>query len=102
MKKTALITCAALFAATAAPALAGEAPRSEARVQTARIVLTVCDRDALTQAAFRNQNGPRPVFVSVDEVLNARAAGERWSEPRCISAGQQQRLAQRLNAAPQR
>jgi hypothetical protein len=96
MKKTPLIACAALFAASAAPAFAGEAPRPEPRFQTARIVVALCERDPLTQAAFRSQHGPRPEFVTADQVLSARASGERWSAPRCMTAGEHQRLNQVL------
>ncbi|CAN5118125.1 hypothetical protein BH10PSE1_BH10PSE1_30840 [soil metagenome] len=100
MKKTALIACAALFAASAAPAFAGEAPRSEPRFQTARIVVDMCERDPLTQAALRNQHGGRPVFVTVDEVLSARASGERWTGSRCMTAREHQRLTRLLGSRP--
>lgn len=96
MTKTALIACAALFAASAAPAFAGEAARSEPRFQTARIVVDLCERDPLTQAALRNQHGARPVYVTAEQVLSARASGERWSAPRCMTASQHQQLTQRL------
>jgi len=94
MTKTALIACAALVAATAAPAFAGEAPRARTQESNARILVSVCERDALTQAAFRRNYGPNPVYVSADQVLNAQASGERWSTPRCMSAGEHRRLAQ--------
>ncbi|RZJ04045.1 MAG: hypothetical protein EON89_09260 [Brevundimonas sp.] len=95
MTKTALIACAALFASTAAaPVSAGEASRTRASDSNARIVVSLCERDALTQAAFRRNFGPNPVFVTADRVLSAQAAGERWSEPRCMSAGEHRRLAQ--------
>ncbi|CAN5136938.1 hypothetical protein BH09PSE1_BH09PSE1_24860 [soil metagenome] len=97
MKTTALIACAALFAASAVPAFAGEAPRAAAAATpTARIVVSLCERDPLTQAAFRSQHGANPVFVTADQVVNARAAGERWSEARCMTASQHQQLTQRL------
>ena len=93
MTKTALIACAALVASTA-PAFAGEAPRARTQDTSARIVVSLCERDALTQAAFRRNFGPNPVFVTADRVLSAQAVGERWSEPRCMSAGEHRRLAQ--------
>lgn len=98
MTKTALIACA-LFAATTAPAFAGEAPRTAppAAQSSARVLVTVCERDALTQAAFRQNYGARPVYVTSEQVLNARAAGERWSAPRCMTTGGHQRLTQALN-----
>ncbi len=91
------LSLAALASATAAPVLAGEAPaRASARSTSqpaAQIVVAVCERDALTQAAFRQNYGPHPVYVTADEVLSARAAGERWSAPRCMNARQHSRLA---------
>lgn len=99
MTKTALIACA-LFAATAAPALAGEASRTAppAAQSPARVLVAVCERDALTQAAFRQNYGSRPVYVTAEQVLNARAAGERWSAPRCMTTSGHQRLTTALNS----
>jgi predicted dehydrogenase len=98
MTRTALIACA-LFAATAAPAFAGEAPRAAqpATQSSARVLVAVCERDALTQASFRQNYGARPVYVTAEQVLSARAAGERWSAPRCMTTGGHQRLTQALN-----
>ena len=98
MTKSALIAYA-LFAATAAPAFAGEAPRAAqpASQSSARLLVSVCERDAMTQAAFRRNYGASPVYVTADQVLNARAAGERWSAPRCMTASGHQRLTQALN-----
>lgn len=89
------LSLAALASATAAPALAAEAPRAAARASqpTGQFVVALCERDALTQAAFRQNYGPRPVYVTADEVLSARASGERWSTPRCMTARQHSRLA---------
>jgi len=99
MIKTALIACAALFVATAAaPASASEAARARASDSNARIVVSVCERDALTQAAFRRNHGPNPTFVTAEQVLSAQASGERWSAPRCMSAGEHRRLAQLARA----
>ncbi|GAA0647315.1 hypothetical protein [Brevundimonas lenta] len=90
MTRNALIACA-LFAATAAPsfASAGEAPRPDTDAQVA---VTLCERDALTQAAFRRNHGPSPEFVTAADVMRAREAGERWAEPKCISVRQQREL----------
>ena len=95
-----MIACAALFAASTAPAFAGEAPSAATRTSdsAARIVVSLCERDALTQASFRSQHGPRPVYVTADQVLTARASGERWAEARCMTSGEHQRLTQRLGA----
>lgn len=97
MIRTAFIACA-LFAATAAPALAGEAPRTTqpAAQPSARVVVALCERDAMTQAAFRRNYGAHPVYVTANQVMSARASGERWSAPRCMRAGEHQRLNQAL------
>jgi len=96
MTRTTMIACAALFAATAAPALAGQNPRAEQQASTARIVVVQCERDALTQASFRRNHGARPEFVTTEQVLSARASGERWATPRCMTASEHRRLSQRL------
>ena len=103
MTKTALIACAALFVASAAaPASAGEAARTRASDANARIVVSVCERDALTQAAFRRNYGGQPTFVTADQVLAARASGERWAEARCMTAGEHNRLNQAMAPRPTR
>lgn len=76
----------------AAPAFAGDATQP-----TGRINVAVCERDALTQAAFRQNYGANPVYVTADQVLAARASGERWSAPRCMSASEYQRLNQAMS-----
>jgi len=83
---------AATLLSAAAPAFAGDAQRSAD--SNSRINVTVCERDALTQAAFRRNYGPNPVYVTADQVLSAQASGERWSAPRCMSAGEHRRLTQ--------
>ncbi len=93
MMRTALVACTLLLAA---PAFADEAPRAASPRSEARIAVTVCERDALTQAAFRDQHGPSPTYVTADDVLAARDAGERWAESRCMTARQHLELRQRL------
>ena len=98
MTRTALIACA-LFAATSAPAFAGDTHAGQPAAQTpARVVVALCERDAMTQAAFRRNYGSRPVYVTADQVMSARASGERWSGTRCMRAGEHQRLNQALGA----
>lgn len=81
--------------AVAAPSLAQQ--RVAAPAQAApELVVMLCDVDALSQPAFRSVNGARPVFVTADEVLGARAAGQSWSAPRCMTPTQHQRLTQRM------
>ncbi len=94
---TAFTVAAATLLASTAPALAGEAPRTTRVSQpAARIVVTQCDRDALTEAAFRSDYGSRPVFVTAEQVISAQATGERWAAPRCMTASEHRRLTERL------
>ena len=95
MNKIALIACAALTAASAAPAFAGDTARATSASQ-APIRVQLCDVDALSQPAFRSVDGARPVFVTADEVLAARASGAQWDGTRCMNAVQHQRLTNAL------
>ena len=96
MMKTASIACAALMlTAAAAPALALESTRTAQG--SGQYIVRLCDVDALSQPAFRNVDGARPVFVTADEVLSARATGERWTSVRCMTPVQHQRLTQRMS-----
>lgn len=95
MTNTALIA-AVLAAAATTPAFAVEGP-TPARAGTAPIQVMLCDIDALSQPAFRRVDGARPVFVTADEVVAARAARVRWETPRCMTAVQHQRLINRLD-----
>jgi len=82
---------AATLLSAAAPAFAGGSTQTSGRIN-----VTVCERDALTQAAFRRNYGGQPNFVTADQVLSARASGERWAETRCMTAGEHQRLTQAM------
>ncbi|WP_269516190.1 hypothetical protein [Brevundimonas subvibrioides] len=95
MSRTALIACLML---ASAPAFAGEVPGAAPRDPgaTARIAVTVCERDALTQASFRDQHGPSPQYVTANDVLAARDAGERWAQARCMTGRQHRELRERL------
>jgi hypothetical protein len=87
----------ATFAVAAATLLSASAPAFAQTSQApSRINVTVCERDALTQAAFRRNYGGSPQFVTADQVLAARASGERWTEARCMTAGEHQRLTQAM------
>jgi len=91
---------AATLLSAAAPAFAGDAQRSAD--SNSRINVTVCERDALTQAAFRRNYGGQPTFVTADQVLAARASGERWAEARCMTTGEHNRLNQAMAPRPTR
>ncbi len=86
-----IAVAAATLLSAAAPAFAGDASHSAGRIN-----VSVCERDALTQAAFRQNYGANPVYVTADQVLSARASGERWSAPRCMTASEHQRLNQAM------
>ena len=92
-----IAVAAATLLSAAAPALAGEAPRTMRTSEaSARIMVTQCERDPLTQAAYRRDHGARAVYVTADQVLSARASGERWSAPRCMTASEHRRLTDQL------
>lgn len=57
-----------------------------------------CGRDDSTARVFRRQHGTRPVFVTADHVLAARASGEGWSAPRCMTARERARLVQMMGS----
>jgi hypothetical protein len=91
-----LAVAAATLLSAAAPAFAGDAPRTSGAAPMGRINVALCERDALTQAAFRSSYGARPVFVTVEQVMSAEASGERWSSPRCMTSAEHRRLTQTL------
>lgn len=92
---------AATLLSAAAPAFAGDAQQRSTDTN-GRINVTLCERDALTQAAFRRNYGAQPTFVTADQVLAARASGERWTEARCMTAGEHNRLNQAMAPRPTR
>ena len=57
----------------------------------------MCDSDMATRSAYRRDFGTRPVFMTAEQVLQARATGETWSAPRCMNAREHNRLTQTLN-----
>lgn len=89
-----LSAVAALAASVTAPAFAEQA--TVAPVGAQRVVM-LCDSDVATRAAYRRDFGTRPVFVTADQVLRARATGEVWATPRCMTAREHGRLTQTLN-----
>jgi hypothetical protein len=97
----------ALLLAGAAPALAQTPERSPqsptpqpTRVSTAqpqRVVL-ICDADAATRTAFTRQYGAEPVFLSAREAVEAKAAGQGWTTPRCMTEREHARYARLTQA----
>ena len=94
---TTIAAVAALAASVAAPAPAHQVRLpSEAPAGAQRVVM-MCTNDAATRSAFRREHGAAPTFVTAEQVLQARATGETWSAPRCMSAREHGRLTQTLN-----
>ena len=96
----------ALLLAGAAPALAqtpAQSPHSQpqpTRVSTAqpqRVVL-ICDADAATRSAFARQYGAAPVFLTAREAAEARATGQAWTTPRCMTEREHGRYLQLTQA----
>ena len=89
---TLAVVATTLFAA-AAPAFAGDASQTRRAPQPSiqRVVME-CGGDAATVRGFRRDHGARPVFVTADQVLAARASGDGWTAPRCMTARERSRL----------
>lgn len=93
----------ALLLAGAAPALAQtpeRSPQSPTRVSTVqpqRVVL-ICEADAATRTAFTRQYGAEPVFLTAREAVEAKAAGQGWTTPRCMTEREHARYARLTQA----
>lgn len=85
----------AALAASTAPALA-QTPREVSprtlRAETLQSVM-VCAGDTEARRDYQRTYGSAPVFVTAQEALAARQAGQRWAAPRCMTAHQYSRLA---------
>ena len=97
MTRIAAITVAvATLAAAALPAFAAEGPRTN-EVKLQRVVMQ-CDTDQATRRGFMRQHGVAPTFITADQALAARASGETWEAPRCMTAREHARLNQVLTS----
>lgn len=65
--------------------------------QLQRVVMQ-CDTDQATRRGFARRHGSAPVFVTADQALAARASGEVWAAPRCMTAREHARLTQALTS----
>lgn len=89
--------------AAAAPALAQTAaprPTQVTRVSTAlpqRVVL-ICESDSATRSAFVREYGSEPVFMTAREAVDARAQGQEWTTPRCMTEREHGRYLQLTQA----
>ena len=94
-----LAVAAATVLAAAAPAFAGDASQTTRTAQpSVQRVVMECGRDDATARGFRRDHGARPVFVTADQVLAARASGEGWAAPRCMTARERGRLVQMMSS----
>lgn len=94
---TTIAAVAALAASVAVPALAHQTRLPTEAPAGAQRVVMMCDSDMATRSAYRRDFGTRPVFMTAEQVLQARATGETWSAPRCMNAREHNRLTQTLN-----
>lgn len=101
------VAVSTLLLAGAAPALAqtpqhspqGQPPQPT-RVSAAapqRVVL-ICRTDAATRSAFSRQYGVEPVFLTAREAVEAKAAGQGWITPRCMTEREHGRYVQLTQA----
>lgn len=90
------VLIAAALAAVATPSLAQSERSQPARSQTAQPAklqsVMVCATDAATRRAYQREFGVTPVFVTAQEAVAARQAGQRWAAPRCMTERQYDRL----------
>ena len=96
-----------LLLAGAAPALAQTpepSPQSQAPQPTRvsitppqRVVL-ICESDAATRSAFTRQYGAEPVFLTARDAVEAKAAGQTWTTPRCMTEREHGRYVQLTQA----
>ena len=95
---TPAVAAAMLFSA-AVPAFAGDAATEAQQLRsTAQRVVMQCANDTATRRSFERLHGTTPVFVTADQALAARASGQVWDKPRCMSAREHARLVERLSA----
>ena len=94
-----LAVAAATVLAAAAPAFAGDSAQATRAAQpSVQRVVMECGRDDATTRGFRREHGARPMFVTADQVLAARASGETWAAPRCMTARERGRLVQMMGS----
>lgn len=87
-----------LAASTALPAMAHPQSLPTRAPEGAQRVVMLCDSNMATRSAYRRDFGTRPVFVTADQALQARATGEVWAAPRCMTVREHTRLVSTLTA----
>jgi hypothetical protein len=91
------LTAGTLFAGAALASQPAGTAAANPAAAPAREVL-ICSSDAATRRAFAREYGAEAVFVTAEQALAARDAGERWAAPRCMTAREHERLV-RLTSA---
>ena len=86
----------AMAMAAASGAVAAPPGGSAAPSVNARQVVMWCESGAMARRAFEREHGRTQIFVSADQVLAARRAGETWDAPRCMTAREHARLSRTL------
>lgn len=97
-RSTTILAVGALTAAVAFPAFAQQTRTAAEAPARAQRVVMLCENDDATRSAFRREHGSAPVFVTADQALQARARGQTWETPRCMTAREHGRLVQTLSA----
>jgi len=92
------LTCVVgLILAAAGPVVAHDQGTKGDRASSQRVVMQ-CGTDAMTRRAFTREHGAQPVFVTAREVQAARASGQAWTAPRCMTVREHARLVQTMSA----
>jgi hypothetical protein len=63
----------------------------------AQRVVMPCQQGAVARRNFERRFGQQPVFITADQALSARNAGESWTAPRCMTWRELDRLSERLD-----
>ena len=92
------LACAVGLGLAAAGPVAAHDPGTKGDRAAPQRVVMQCDTDAMTRRAFTREHGAQPVFVTARDVQVARASGQAWTAPRCMTAREHARLVQTMSA----
>ena len=88
-----LAAAASALAQTPEPSPQSQAPQpTRVSVTPPQRVVLICESDAATRSAFTRQYGAEPVFLTARDAVEAKAAGQTWTTPRCMTEHQYNRL----------
>jgi hypothetical protein len=98
---TTLLLCGAAPVLAQSPEQSPQSQRAQptrvSAVRPQRVVL-ICEADAATRTAFTRQYGAEPVFLTAREAVEAKAAGQGWTTPRCMTEREHGRYVQLTQA----